>query len=173
MRPDYVISRGVLTPEECEKIINYCNEGTERARVGKGFDYWRRNSKIAWLDSGSDVDDLVMKCVDNLRHVSSECYDQVIDRVEPVQFTHYGIGMFYNWHMDAGLSGNDRIISASVELSDPSKYSGGGLKFKDHPKPIPKRETGTMICFPSLLYHKARPVFWGTRSSLVLWGARS
>ena len=72
MRPDYVISRGVLTPEECEKIINYCNEGTERARVGKGFDYWRRNSKIAWLDSGSDVDDLVMKCVDNLRHVSSE-----------------------------------------------------------------------------------------------------
>tara|TARA_X000001036_G_scaffold231174_1_gene216003 strand:+ start:4230 stop:4796 length:567 start_codon:yes stop_codon:yes gene_type:complete len=173
MRPDYVVSRGILTPEECEKIINYCRGGMINARVGKGFDYWRRHSKVAWLDSGSDVDDLVMKCFDQLRHVSSEYYDQVIDRVEPVQFTHYGIGMFYGWHMDAGMSGNNRIISASVELSDPSKYLGGGLKFEHHPQPVPKRERGAMICFPSLLYHKARPVFWGARSSLVLWGTRS
>lgn len=174
MRPDYMVSPDVLTGEECDRIIKYCCGDMQTARVGRGFDFWRRRSKVAWLDQGSEVDDLVMKCVNALIYVSSEYYDQFINHVEPVQFTHYGIGMYYGWHMDAGINAEEnRIISASVELSDPSKYWGGGLKFADHPKPVPKRQQGTMISFPSLIVHKARPVFWGTRSSLVLWGSRS
>lgn len=172
MRPDYYVSPGVLTKEECEHIIEFCSPKMDQAKVAKGAYSLKRRSKIKWLSAGSEIDDLVMKCVNTLFNVSEHYYNQTLTNVEPVQYTHYGIGMYYGWHMDAGMNGDDRLVSASVELSDPSKYVGGGLKFANHKFPVPKREQGTMISFPSLMLHKARPVFWGTRSSLVLWGSK-
>ena len=33
-----------------------------------------------------------------------------------------------------------------------------------------KPKQGTMTTFPSLMLHRAKPVWWGTRHALVLWG---
>ena len=173
MRPDYVISSDVLTQAECEKIIQHCQKNTHVARIGRGRGGLRRRSHVSWITSGSELDDLVVKCFHQLQTIAWEFFDQEIGFIEPVQFTSYGFGNFYNWHVDAGIhTEQDRVISASLELTDPKTYKGGGLKFKEHPNPVPKRAQGTMICFPSLMIHQARPVFWGTRCSLVFWGAR-
>jgi len=70
-----------------------------------------------------------------------------------------------------------RKISMTVNLTDPKNYAGGNLKFDYGPHNPGKRfytckeirPTGSIIIFPSFLYHCVTPVTRGTRYSLVLW----
>jgi predicted 2-oxoglutarate/Fe(II)-dependent dioxygenase YbiX len=171
MRPDYVITKGLLSQEECDRIIRYGSGIAQDAAIGGGRVSWiKRKGKVGWITDGSELQDLMERLIKQFCFIAREYYDVGITNVEPIQYTEYGFLDHYGWHMDAGLEGKPRLISASIELSDPSKYVGGGLKFYHHPRPVPEREQGTMISFPSLMMHKARPIFWGKRSSLVLWG---
>ena len=54
--------------------------------------------------------------------------------------------------------------SISVQLSDPSDYSGGVLEF---PNATATTARGAAIVFPSYTMHKVHPVTRGRRSSLV------
>lgn len=172
MRPDYYIHKNALSPENCQKIIDWGKRTSEEALLGGGKkNFFKRRSKVAWITKGSDFDDILAPVIDDFFAIARDGYKQKINFLEAIQFTSYGIGGFYGWHMDSGLGANNRIISASIELSPPNSYKGGGLKFWSHPQRVPPREQGSMICFPSLMLHKARPVYWGTRYSLVLWGS--
>ena len=69
-----------------------------------------------------------------------------------------------------------RKISMTVNLSNPFDYEGGNLKFDlgPHVKERYKicneiRPQGSVIVFPSFMYHCVTPVTSGTRYSLVLW----
>jgi hypothetical protein len=72
--------------------------------------------------------------------------------------------------------GKVRKISMTVNLTKPENYSGGNLKF-DFGSHVKKRfvvcneirPQGSIIVFPSFLYHCVTPVTRGTRYSLVLW----
>ena len=60
-----------------------------------------------------------------------------------------------------------RILSASVQLSNPDQYTGGELEIRGS---APADTTqGAMIVFPSYLLHKVHPVESGKRVSLVMW----
>jgi PKHD-type hydroxylase len=79
----------------------------------------------------------------------------------------YGVGGFYNWHLDAGPAAPTRKLSVSVALSDPAAYAGGGLSF-------PGREVagvarGSAVVFPSFLLHAVQPVTSGRRHALLAW----
>ena len=73
--------------------------------------------------------------------------------------------------------GKVRKISMTVNLNDPSDYEGGNLKFDLGPhfegerfKVFDDTRTqGSVIIFPSFMYHCVTPVTSGTRFSLVLW----
>ena len=61
-------------------------------------------------------------------------------------------------------------------LTNPKNYKGGNLKFDmgpHHPKRYHTcteiRPRGSIIVFPSHLYHQVTPVTEGTRYSLVMW----
>jgi PKHD-type hydroxylase len=108
---------------------------------------------------------------------------------ESSQFTIYKKNQFYNWHRDSSeepypphcnknIAGKIRKLSLTVQLSDPKDYKGGEFMFdfcnsKDrkaeifYPKDILSR--GTVIVFPSFIWHKVAPVTKGTRYSLVNW----
>ena len=70
-----------------------------------------------------------------------------------------------------------RKLSMTVNLTDPKNYAGGNLKFDLGPHAGKKRfkvceeirPQGSIIIFPSFLYHCVTPVTRGTRYSLVLW----
>ena len=78
---------------------------------------------------------------------------------------------------EPGMWDKVRKISMTVNLTDPKNYAGGNLKFDFGPhnganrfkvcKEI--RPTGSIIIFPSFMYHCITPVTRGTRYSLVLW----
>ena len=74
--------------------------------------------------------------------------------------------------------GRVRKLSVTVSLSDPKDYKGGDLEFdfRNHPlKSTNKlactqiKPRGSIVVFPSFLWHRVKPVISGTRYSLVLW----
>mgnify|MGYP001205851066 CR=1 FL=1 len=68
---------------------------------------------------------------------------------------------------------SDRKLSMTIQLSDSHEYEGGNFEFRDHISNIPPKEQlrkkGTVLIFPSFLYHSVQPVTKGTRKSLVTW----
>ena len=73
--------------------------------------------------------------------------------------------------------GKVRKISMTVNLNKPDEYEGGNLKFDLGPHLKEERfkvfddmrTQGSVIIFPSFMYHCVTPVTSGTRFSLVLW----
>ena len=70
-----------------------------------------------------------------------------------------------------------RKLSMTLNLNKPGEYEGGNLKFDFGPHAGGKRfhecteirPQGSLIVFPSFVYHQVTPVTRGTRYSLVLW----
>jgi len=100
------------------------------------------------------------------------------DSSEVTQFTVYTKGQYYGWHQDSGDEPLKKIrkLSMSISLSDPQKYSGGNLEFDfrviSKNKPWVCKEInskGSVVVFPSFLWHRVTPVTRGTRYSLVSW----
>jgi PKHD-type hydroxylase len=108
------------------------------------------------------------------------------DWSEPAQFTKYALNQHYDWHKDSwDLPYNDidnknkhgkiRKLSVTCSLSDSSEYEGGELLFKtfDQKQKIIKCDQiaskGSIVVFPSFVWHTVKPVTKGTRYSLVMW----
>ena len=78
---------------------------------------------------------------------------------------------------DKNKWGKVRKISMTVNLNNPKDYEGGNLKFDLGPHYRGERfkvfndmrPQGSIIIFPSFMYHCVTPVTSGTRYSLVLW----
>ena len=109
-----------------------------------------------------------------------------ISFIESCQFTIYNKGQYYGWHKDSYTGekiikenhGRNRKLSASLLLNDPEEYEGGDLEFivenENNPitnkvERITKNKKGTLIIFPSYVYHQVLPVTKGVRYSLVIW----
>ena len=74
------------------------------------------------------------------------------------------------------MIGKIRKISTTISLNDPSEYEGGNLEFDLGPHRTDRfhtcteiRPKGSIIVFPSHVYHRVTPVTSGTRYSLVSW----
>ncbi len=111
------------------------------------------------------------------------------DFSESCQFTKYKEGEFYDWHCDSwdkpydkpdepDRHGKIRKLSVTVSLSDETEYEGGDFEFdfrnKDAEKSQPQvckeiRPKGSIVVFPSFVWHRVKPVISGTRHSLVVW----
>lgn len=75
------------------------------------------------------------------------------------------------------MIGKVRKLSMTINLNKPGEYDGGNLKFDFGPHAESKRfheveeirPQGSIIVFPSYVYHQVTPVTRGTRYSMVLW----
>jgi PKHD-type hydroxylase len=110
------------------------------------------------------------------------------DWSESCQFTKYKLNQFYDWHSDSwahaynspndlNSDGKIRKLSVTCSLSDPKDYEGGELEFQfrneDDPlitqtctEILPR---GSIVVFPSFVWHRIKPVTKGVRYSLVMW----
>ena len=114
------------------------------------------------------------------------------DWSESCQFTKYKLNQYYDWHCDSWEKtydapntpshGKIRKLSMTCQLTDGSEYSGGELEFDfRHYEPHAREESkhlrkateilpkGSIIVFPSFLWHRVKPITKGTRYSLVVW----
>ena len=116
-----------------------------------------------------------------------------INHSELFQFTKYKLNQYYGWHCDSfikpydnpecqNLYGKIRKISVTCQLSDNSEYKGGELEF-DFRNNVPNNKDfnnffkttdkmtskGSIIVFPSFVWHRVKRVTKGSRYSLVIW----
>ena len=181
MRVGYFCIDEILTPEECDKIIECGVPSLEQSRIMRNYDGEidtnLRKGRSSFFDEGCEIEALLKRIVDSFSYFSNELFGYGITGVDAIQFTEYNPGDFYDWHYDQHGIGQtpdcpERIVSATIELSDPEDYEGGGLEFFAIGEPIPKRKKARLIMFPSTMPHRAREVTKGTRYSLVMWGHR-
>jgi PKHD-type hydroxylase len=183
---NYLYKENVLTKKECKKVIN---EGAKQLQKAITFNAKEegeassiRETNISFFESGSAVDNILQKVIENLCNIAFTYYGVGITDVEPIQYAEYEKGMFYGWHTDSGKTTTQTVtrdISASLILNDKSKYTGGSLQMvlpdmisKDNiitPQDVEDQEEGTLIVFPSSMIHRVTPVSSGIRKSLVLW----
>tara|TARA_Y100001937_G_C6993862_1_gene273354 strand:+ start:76 stop:675 length:600 start_codon:yes stop_codon:yes gene_type:complete len=108
--------------------------------------------------------------------INSSYYNFSLGGVDSIQYTEYDASYsgHYGWHTDWNwsLSMNPiRKLSMTIQLSDGNDYEGGEFEIAhDLPKDnLHSKKLGTVICFPSMFYHRVLPVTKGLRKSLVVW----
>ena len=149
----------------------------------------KRNSDLVWLN-----DTWIYKELHPYVHEANRAagWNFEWDRSESCQFTKYKLNQYYDWHCDSWDKpydkpdtpehGKIRKLSMTCQLTDGSEYQGGELEFdfrnydphmRDELKHrvqckeiLPK---GSIIVFPSFVWHRVKPVTSGTRYSLVVW----
>ena len=149
----------------------------------------KRNSDITWLD-----DLWIYRELHPYVHKANEMAGWNFDweRSESCQFTKYKLNQYYDWHTDGWnkpynkpntLShGKVRKLSMTCQLTDGSEYEGGELEFdfrnydpnmRDESKHVKQIKQilpkGSIVVFPSFVWHRVKPITKGTRYSLVMW----
>ncbi len=172
---------GVLTPNECSRIINCCIPYIQPSLVGsEGKENKKLRKSRSVLITPDDkrfrsISLLIQRSVKAFVECANTAFQYELQGVEAIQFTEYKEGDYYNWHMDSSAN-LPRTASASLALSPPTDCQGGALLFRDiYEDPEETEKVSIKICqgeiavFPSLLVHSVTPVLKGTRYSLVLW----
>ena len=151
----------------------------------------KRNSDITWLN-----DAWIYKEIQPFVHQANKNagWNFNWDRSESCQFTKYKLNQYYDWHSDSWEKAYDRKdkndpshgrmrkLSMTCQLTDGSEYDGGELEFdfrnydphmRDETKHLRKAKEilpkGSIIVFPSHIWHRVKPVTRGVRYSLVAW----
>jgi len=178
-----------IPPKICDDIIRYgLSKSESMARTGGYGDKEltkneikdmkrKRNSDLVWLN-----DTWIYKELHPYIHQANRDagWNFEWDRSESMQFTKYKLNQYYDWHCD----GWDKIrkLSMTCQLTDGSEYEGGELEFdfrnydphmREETKHLRKAKEilpkGSIIVFPSFVWHRVKPVTKGVRYSLVMW----
>jgi len=151
----------------------------------------KRKSDLVWLN-----DTWIYKELHPYIHAANKAagWNFEWERSESCQFTKYKYNQYYDWHCDSWHKpyerenkkdpdiGKIRKLSMTCQLTDGSEYEGGELEFdfRDY-DPHMREEVkhlrqakeilpkGSIIVFPSFVWHRVKPVTKGTRYSLVMW----
>jgi len=195
----YWYFKSAIPERVCDDIVKYSHQMKDQMAVTGGLGdkklninevkdlKKKRDSDIVWLS-----DQWVYKEIQPYIHQANANagWNYKWDYSEPCQFTKYKKGQYYDWHCDSWeqpyqrteedpTNGKIRKLSVTVTLTDPKKYKGGELEFDfrnmdPDKKPNIKKCTeilskGSLVVFPSFVWHRVCPIKSGERNSLVIW----
>ena len=195
----YWYFQSAIPPKICDDIIEYGKSQQEQIALTGNYDpekvseddikdvSKKRKSNVVWMD-----DPWIYKEIHPFIHAANQNagWNFNWDHSESCQFTKYKKGQYYDWHCDSwdqpynkpeepNSHGKIRKLSVTVTLSDPKDYKGGELEFDfrnldpDKKRNIKKcteiLPKGSLIVFPSFVWHRVCPVKSGERNSLVVW----
>jgi len=172
---DHQTIRDILTPEQCEQVIEFSRIRKCEPTVYVDKDSRIvRNSDVWWLPENDETRWLFELIHDEVRKLNDDYYYFDLDENTrmPFQLTYYKARQFYGWHNDIGKGSlSRRKLTVSVQLTDPSTYVGNNLQFHGHEDTleIAPRDRGAMTVFPSFRSHCVTKAVWGDRWSLVGW----
>ena len=186
LKHNYWYFSKAIKEEVCNKIITASLKKSKKKGTivdDKKLNFKLRNCWISWIN-----DKWIYDILNPFIHTANKeaGWNFEWDWNESCQFTHYDKNQFYGWHCDQiinsskhpskNINGKIRKLSLTLQLTDKSKYEGGEFQFKwlngkkvkiDTPKSA--KELGSIIIFPSFIFHQITPITHGTRESLVNW----
>ena len=147
-----------------------------------------KDGALRWLE-------LTKYISDSIETVNNKHWGFDLSKCEPLQYSIYNEGDYYDWHSDQRdaiyKDGLVRKLSFTLFLNE--DYEGGDFEIarlsgaREVPRvdvenvsatlllndegmiTQPQPSAGTMIVFPSYLWHRVAPVIKGPRKSLVGW----
>lgn len=182
----YIWQDDIFTSDELKKIAHYCSFlDLGRGIVGTGkYSPEQRRAMVNMFHPNGENQWIFDRLNHWLNRINESYFGYALNGYDFIQYSEYtkeDEGHF-NWHVDL-FWGSDpmppvdmfepRKLSVSLLLNEPGvDFEGGEFECSvdnpRNPKNIPFRR-GTAIFFPSFLYHRVRPVFSGSRKSLVIW----
>ena len=159
----------------CNDIIKIGqSKKLEKAKITSG-NQSNRNSKISFIGDKS-IETEITKVINEVNEKTN--WNFLLREFEPLQYTIYNKNDFYDWHIDSRLKPYDnglvRKLSFTICLND--DYDGGLFELcSPHPINANNKITshflkkGSVIIFPSHIWHKVHEVTSGVRKTLVGW----
>lgn len=128
-----------------------------------------RTNTVGFFPEGHWLEGLVSHYVNK---ANKQAWNFRLSSCQTIQFATYTKNDFYGFHCDTfQLAETMRKLSICIQLSDPLAYCGGEFEFQDDPPLEPEGfvDRGSIIVFPSFLFHRVAAITDGTRHSLVSW----
>lgn len=186
MKGEWCYWMGAFSTQECNEIVEMCKRlPSHSANIGVDSSFantFFRRSVVRWVDHISNpeftwVYDKIWKY---MIVMNKDWFNFNVTELPPMQFTEYDESYIgeYQSHQDVfWLNGKPthRKVSLVLQLTDSSNYEGGQLSFQNLTTDPSKedydcmKQIGTIIAFPSFIYHRLEPVTKGKRYSLVAW----
>ena len=191
--------QSVIPNRICDDIVRYGLQLSDQMAVTGGYGDAKKLNKKQIKDLKKKRDSNIVWMSDRWIYKEIQPYvNQAIasagwnfqwDWSEACQFTKYDKGQYYDWHCDSWEGaynnpntpshGKIRKLSVTVTLSNPKEYKGGELEFDfrnqdPDKKPNIRKCTeilpkGSLVVFPSHVWHRVCPIKKGSRYSLVIW----
>ena len=171
VRCNWQMWAGGLSDEQCDKIIDICEKSPIEEATTFSGDGDLRRSKVRWTED-AEVGAILWGYTEK----ANEALGVDIEPRASIQYTEYhgSEGGHYGNHHDIDwlrADGRDRKLSIIIQLTCPTKYTGGDFCFTEVESPplddLKKR--GSVLVFPSYLVHAVTPVTSGIRNSVVAW----
>ena len=168
---NFVSYNNVFTKEECNEIINICNNYIENHTSNIEI-----NMKMCYLlpnEKNNFIYDRIRKLVieTNMNIWNYNLYDFG----EPIKFLEYNekYNSQLKVHNDIGnVRGWEsfRKLTIILQLTDENTYEDCNLMIQNGDKLVTtNKKQGSIIIFPSFMMHQVTPIKKGIRNSLVLW----
>ena len=184
----------IIETIERDLEVKFDDKMEDSKLAGDALNKEKRNSKNAWIPTNHWLGGFMWHYVERANR-ENFLYDLRCIDGESMQYTQYGVGQYYGWHNDAGLSGQYKPVSVGnrqeglaqdflnentelvrklsfvLQLSNPSDYEGGNLQLLDETGKsyFAPRKRGTVILFDSRTQHRVLKVTKGLRKSIVGW----
>jgi PKHD-type hydroxylase len=190
---EYVWKNHVFNNEELIDIQNFCGKEVldDSMTVGaKSREHVEelRKSQIKFFQKDDTTKWIFDRLNSSITELNELYYNFNLNGYNMIQYTVYDSSYKgkYDWHMDTtlGYSINDmsinqkdretRKLTAILLLNEPNEdfcggefqlYVGGNIE----DAMTVNMTKGTLVCFPSFLIHRVKPVLLGVRKSLVIW----
>ena len=186
LKHNYYYFKKAIPIQTCKKILKAGRKKIIETATTIDKNLNKRNCKIAWIN-----DKWIYDIINPFIHTANKeaGWNFQWDWNESSQFTIYEKGNYYGWHRDQfykpfktkdkNFNNKTRKLSLTLQLTDKTKYEGGDFQFmwiqndkKDLLNVITvddAKDIGTVIIFPSFIYHQVLPITKGKRESLVNW----
>ena len=186
LKNNYYYFKKAIPISTCKKIL----KAGRKKIIKKGTTLDKkvnlRDCKVSWIN-----DKWIYDIINPFIHEANKQagWNFQWDWNETSQFTIYEKDHYYGWHNDQmtlpmehpnkNIKGKTRKLSLTLQLTDKTKYEGGDFQFKwiqNDKKDLlniitvdDAKDVGTIIIFPSFIWHQVLPITKGKRESLVNW----
>jgi PKHD-type hydroxylase len=169
---EIAVRHKALSASECARVVALGEaRGAVEATLERGHAVEYRTSTLRWIEPDADAHWLYHR-LGVLFHEANRAFRfELLGLAEALQYTEYGPGDKFEWHIDIGPGTiSARKLSMSILLSPNEDYEGGELEFLNAGGDRSGVGLGTAIFFPSYMAHRVTPIARGRRKSLVAWG---
>jgi hypothetical protein len=172
---DWLCALRRLTDDECDAVIAACRKFPETAPTTVAQDRYPGRRQVISREVGLNAE--TREVLELIRDLAAEAatshYRLALTGItRPPQYLEYQPGNgHFDRHNDYSHDPADspRKLTVILQLSTPEDYDGGRLHvYGLEPEELPY-ERGSILLFPSFLYHSVSPVVRGVRRALVCW----